>query len=108
MELDEDEFDIGTAHTAKMLREDVVDYDSDVPIIASMAVLRRIVKDCQYRVLAWDSGGIVLCDATSAQAIVLVYDAVNDDNKAKIERLVVESRDKFIRVAKICMIEVGL
>lgn len=64
------------------------------PIIA----LRRIVDNHQFEVIEWPDGGKQEVDATTANMLVKVVDAVGDETRKKILSMMAESRARFLGV----------
>lgn len=64
------------------------------PIIA----LRRIVDSHQFEVIEWPDGEKQEVDATTANLLVKVVDAVGDDTRKKILSMMAESRSRFLGV----------
>lgn len=69
----------------------------DDAVEPSIENVRRIVTQHQYLTFQWEGRKTqVLVDAQSAILIVKVYDAVNEENKAKVERMIKKSKGSFV------------
>jgi hypothetical protein len=80
-------------------------FTQDKPIEATVHGIEAI-KECVANKTAftfvWDRKGRLLVDMQTANCIMLVYDALNDDNKAKTERMIKKSRGTFLKIVDIC------
>lgn len=76
---------------------------------ASIDALRDIVANHQCVKFVWPRHENPkmrrprLVDAVTANAMVSVFDAVNDDNKAKFARMIAASPAQFMKVAEFCL-----
>jgi len=61
--------------------------------------LRYIVDNNDARRVQFDNGAVLEVDLFTASAIVALYNAVNDQNKAKIEEKIGESKEMFYKIA---------
>lgn len=78
------------------------DYDPDLGVLPSIALLQGIVRDRQYRMLEWPDGVIQVCDVQTAHAILQIYQVLNDANKVRIEKRIAESCAWFCRIVDFC------
>lgn len=61
--------------------------------------IKDIVKNKQAKKLKFLDGTSMNVDATTAQAIHLVHGALNDENKAKVAKMLSHSKGHFMKVA---------
>lgn len=61
-------------------------------------VVRRIVDNHQFEVIEWPDGEKQEVDATTANLLVKVVDAVSDETRQKILDMMAESRARFLGV----------
>ena len=61
--------------------------------------IKDIVKNNQAKKLKFQDGTTLNVDAQTAKAIHLVHDALNDENKAKVARMISHSKGQFMKVA---------
>jgi len=72
-------------------------------LVANIENIRKVKAECTAARFKWASEKkSVLCDLFTASAIIAVYDALNDENKAKVERMVAASPMLFSKVAGFC------
>lgn len=69
---------------------------------ASVSSLQTIVNEGSMKVLKWPDGTTQAIDLFTAGVMLKVYEAVNEENSAKFERMVAASPGKFIRIAEVC------
>lgn len=74
-------------------------------VAASFEALKTIVENEQCQRFRWpgETGRGVVVDLFTAAHIVRTHKHVNDDNKAKIERMVARDRASFMRIADFCL-----
>jgi len=65
--------------------------------------IKDIVKNNQAKKLKFGDGTSMNVDATTAKAIHLVHGTLNDENKAKVARMLSHSKDQFLKVADFAM-----
>ena len=65
--------------------------------------IKDIVKNNQAKKLKFGDGTSMNVDATTAKAIHLVHGALNDENKAKVARMLSHSKGQFLKVADFAM-----
>lgn len=71
---------------------------------ASLDSIRTIASEQQAAKLRWPKSEAspkarqMLCDLFTASAIVAVADAVNEDNRAKLARMIAHSPERLARV----------
>lgn len=89
---------------------------------ASIHALRQIREEQQSALFVWPHEGTfttnketfvftddrqdfepMLIDLFTASAILRVYQHVNDDNRAKFERMIKGSRGNFLKIASFCL-----
>jgi len=73
---------------------------------ATYASIKRIAEEYTAQKLYWACSTArprprVYCDATTACAIVAVYDAVNEENKLKLEAMIRKGPHMLPRIAAI-------
>jgi hypothetical protein len=68
---------------------------------SNLEALRDIVTERAARTLKFKDGTGAKVDLYTASAIVKVYDAVNEENKARIESAVNESKRTFLQVGSV-------
>lgn len=66
-----------------------------------MTVLRRIVDQHQFETLEWPNGETQEVDATTANMLVKVVDAVGDDTRKKIMSRMKQGRIQFLSVVDV-------
>lgn len=66
----------------------------------NMQIIHNIVKNKTKKPLKFADGTTMSVDTWTASAIAQVYDAVNDQNKEKIDRMVNKDKASFHRVAE--------
>lgn len=65
--------------------------------------IKDIVDKHQAKKLKFQDGSSMTVDATTAKAIHLVHGALNDENKAKVTRMLSHSKNHFMKVADFAM-----
>ena len=65
--------------------------------------IKDIVDKHQAKKLKFLDGTSLNVDATTAKAIHLVHGALNDENKAKVARMLTHSKGQFMKVADFAM-----
>lgn len=66
----------------------------------NMQIIHNIVKNKSKKPLKFADGSTMGVDSFTASAISQVYDAVNDENKAKIDRMINKDRASFHKIAE--------
>lgn len=81
---------------------------TDVPMVQAEEVehieeniehIKDIVNNKQAKKLKFQDGTSMTVDATTAKAIHLVHGALNDENKAKVAKMLSHSKGHFMKVA---------
>lgn len=72
---------------------------------ATITTVRKIVEEKMAVRVRWpnETGRGVLVDLFTAGRIVAVHNAVNDMNKAKIERMIAANSGQFLKIVDFCM-----
>ena len=77
---------------------------SEEIVVASYAQVRWIVDNHAFRCFTWpnDPEGFepLLVDGTTANMLVLIHDAICEENQAKMERLIAKHRAHFINLVE--------
>jgi uncharacterized protein YyaL (SSP411 family) len=79
--------------------EDVVGMQSEQTIVENIDHIANIVKTKQAKKLKFDDGSSALVDGYTASAVHQLYNAVNDQNKIKIAKMVKQSPEHLGKVA---------
>jgi len=74
---------------------------------AGIAAIETIVKEKSLKVLKWPDGSTVAVDLFSASTLNAVFKALNEENKAKLERMISHSPVRLARVLDFCFSAVG-
>ncbi len=75
---------------------------ADTTLPAGIDALRAIVEEKSLKVVKWPDGTTHAVDVFTANAVITVYDALNEENQAKTERMLAASPGKFMVIVNFC------
>jgi len=85
------------------------DRDSNIPTVSEeylteggggvLSVIRDIVQNKQAETVRFDDNSSMKVDLLTAQAIMNIYDAVNEGNKEKFDKMINKDKNNFFKVA---------
>ena len=85
------------------------DRDSNIPTVSEeylteggggvLSVIRDIVQNKQAETVRFDDNSSMKVDLLTAQAIMNIYDAVNEGNKEKLDKMINKDKNNFFKVA---------
>ena len=70
---------------------------------ATLENLKKIVNEQQVIYFRWDNKkDSIFVDTLTAKIMLEVYESFDEELKQKFENAIVESRGKFIKIARLC------
>jgi len=64
-----------------------------------LSIIRNIVQNKQAENVTFDDGSSMKLDLLTAQSIMNIYDAVNEGNKEKLDKMINKDKNNFYKVA---------
>jgi len=92
----------------KFVEKAVLKEGTDETLVEGIEDIQDIVKGKAARRLKFKEGGTMKVDMTTANALLTVYDALNDANKKKFEEMLTKSKNTFMKAVDFTWKQVGV
>ena len=92
----------------KFVEKAVLKEEAEETLLEGIKDIQDIVRAKTARRLKFKEGGTMKVDMTTANALLTVYDALNDANKKKFEEMLTKSKNTFMKAVDFTWKQVGL
>ena len=92
----------------KFVEKAVLKEEAEETLLEGIKDIQDIVRAKIARRLKFKEGGTMKVDMTTANALLTVYDALNDANKKKFEEMLTKSKNTFMKAVDFTWKQVGL